>query len=658
MTYMIKICQFCGEEFETTSGTKKFCDRIHTKICVVCGKEFIIPNSRLGEKDLRSTCSRKCTSELRKQTCMKKYGGPAPASSPEVRKKMEQTTKERYGVLHAAQSPEILDKIKSTNLERYGKSFYVHTDEYKDRLKETSLDKYGTEYPIQSEVVKNKIKSTNLERYGVECVFASKDIRKKAQETYYNKTGYFEPWSNPDVIHKAEQTNLERYGVRRPMQGQLAKDKFAQTSLERYGTSNPMQSEEIQARIRKTNLERYGSECYLSSEECKTKLNDAMQSKYGVSYYSESESYRLKSMLDPSKIDEFNRFKQNPSEYISRYESSPSLRQLSNDLGISDTTAGQHVYKFGLEDKIKLVYSYMEDGVYQFIHNLDPTIHIERNTKKYITPKELDLYLPEFKIGIECNPTATHNSTVSIFNADPIKYDYHRLKSEECMKKEIFLFHIFGYEWTHKREIIESMIRNLLNRCEHKIYARKTTVRLVDSTVSRNFLNTNHRQGASTSSVNLGLYYNDELVSLMTFGKMRTSIGTSSNEDLTDCWELVRFCSKLNTSVVGGASKLFKHFIDNYHPVRIRSFSDIAHTRGRLYDTLGFKCIRTSEPGYVWVNTKTDVAYHRMNAQKQNIKKFLHDDSIDLSKSEREIMESHGFVRVFDSGVDVWEWNR
>ena len=103
---------------------------------------------------------------------------------------------------------------------------------------------------------------------------------------------------------------------------------------------------------------------------------------------------------------------------------------------------------------------------------------------------------------------------------------------------------------------------------------------------------------------------------------------------------------------------LFSHFINVYSPTRIRSFSDNAHTKGTLYNNLGFKKIRTSEPGYMWVDPTTDTAYSRYNAQKQNIKKFLHDDSIDLSKSEREIMESHGFVRVFDSGVDVWEWNR
>lgn len=136
-------------------------------------------------------------------------------------------------------------------------------------------------------------------------------------------------------------------------------------------------------------------------------------------------------------------------------------------------------------------------------------------------------------------------------------------------------------------------------------------------------MNENHRQGAANSSFRLGLYYHGELVSLMTFGKMRNTIGTSKNEDLSDCWELVRFCSKLNTSVVGGASKLFKHFVRTHEPTRIRSFSDRAHTRGTLYHKLGFTELRRCDPGYVWVDLYTDKAYNRYNTQKQNIKKFF-----------------------------------
>ena len=137
---------------------------------------------------------------------------------------------------------------------------------------------------------------------------------------------------------------------------------------------------------------------------------------------------------------------------------------------------------------------------------------------------------------------------------------------------------------------------------------------------------------------------------------MRSTIGTSS-EDLTDCYELVRFCSTRNTSVVGAASKLFSHFCNQYAPKRIRSFSDRAHTSGKLYQQLKFTEIRRSDPGYVWVNIYNDKAYHRVNAQKHNLKKFLNDDSIDLSQTEAEIMISHNFVQVFDSGTITWEWS-
>ena len=103
---------------------------------------------------------------------------------------------------------------------------------------------------------------------------------------------------------------------------------------------------------------------------------------------------------------------------------------------------------------------------------------------------------------------------------------------------------------------------------------------------------------------------------------------------------------------------MFKRFVNTYHPARIRSFSDRAHTSGNLYPTLGFKKVAQSDPGYVWVNVVTDRAYHRTNAQKKNIKRFLKDETIDLTKTENEIMIEHGFVQIFDSGTITWEWLR
>jgi hypothetical protein len=84
------------------------------------------------------------------------------------------------------------------------------------------------------------------------------------------------------------------------------------------------------------------------------------------------------------------------------------------------------------------------------------------------------------------------------------------------------------------------------------IYARKCQLReVIDTSIVRKFLNDNHIQGYSHSSIKIGLYYEDELVSLMIFGKKRKNM------------ELIRFCNKLNTNVIGGSSKLFKHFTKN-----------------------------------------------------------------------------------------------
>ena len=122
-----------------------------------------------------------------------------------------------------------------------------------------------------------------------------------------------------------------------------------------------------------------------------------------------------------------------------------------------------------------------------------------------------------------------------------------------CAKAGIFLFHIFGYDLAHKPQVVESMIRNLLHKNTERIFARKCDIRCVSGEDAYTFISANHRQPGVHSKVRLGLYYNNELVSIMTFGKMRHTLGSNS-EDLSDCWELVRFCNKLNTSVVGGAS--------------------------------------------------------------------------------------------------------
>ena len=353
----------------------------------------------------------------------------------------------------------------------------------------------------------------------------------------------------------------------------------------------------------------------------------------------------------------FHEFSTDPVKWIhDNYgDEHPTYFQICSKLNRPHSTVQQCIDRNVCSHLITKYVSTMEQEVTAFIREDLPDVLIQHNDRNAIKPKELDIYIPQLGLAIECDPTYTHNSSTGAHREPPVPSDYHKMKTDKCEQVGIFLFHIFGYEWTNKKPIIQSMIRNLLGKNNNRIYARKCEVREVDAKTSYTFLQDNHRQGGVHSKVRLGLYYEDNLVSIMTFGNMRKTIGTGK-DDLVDCWELVRFCNKLDTSVIGGASKLFSYFVKYYQPDRIRSFSDRAHTRGTLYSKLGFNEVTRSDPNYVWVNVETDKAYHRANAQKQNIKKFLHDDSIDLTKTEREIMTEHGYVQVFDSGTITWEW--
>lgn len=488
----------------------------------------------------------------------------------------------------------------------------------------------------------------------------SAKLRKQTCNELYGGNA---PAVSDKVRQKMEETTLARFGVRHAAQSSSVKRKMSQTTRYKYGVDWYPQTSDWKIKTSMTSEAKYGSHWPTASDETRNRTINTNLDKYGCPNPMQNDGVKFKFIRSHMQCEEgadnFFLYRSNPREFIQslKLDHKPTIYELSRILGVNETTVGSYLYKYDCRDAVEYQVSVMEQEVRDFIYSVDPTIRVNMNIHNIIPPNEIDIYLPEYRIGIECNPTATHNSTVNVFDGggSTIYPSYHLMKTRKCENVGVFLFHIFGPEWRYSRPIIESMIRNLLEKPERKIYARSCEVRKIDWSTCRNFLDTNHRQGNANSKIRLGLYLGDELVSVMTFGKMRNTIGTDGT-DLSDCWELVRFCSLLNTSVVGGASKLFKYFIRNYKPTRIRSFSDRAHTRGRLYEILGFVKLKESTPGYVWVDSKTDISYHRYNAQKHNLKKFLHDEDIDLSKTEKQIMEEHGFLQMFDCGTILWEY--
>lgn len=258
--------------------------------------------------------------------------------------------------------------------------------------------------------------------------------------------------------------------------------------------------------------------------------------------------------------------------------------------------------------------------------------------------KELDVYIPSHNIAIEYNGLYWHSEE---FRDNKHHYE----KTEMCENKGIHLIHIYEDDWINKRDIVESRIMNLLNNNKRKIYSRKCKIKIVSFKDSKLFLEENHIQGNCPSSYRIGLYLGDELVSLMTFGGNRKVLGSSSVDDE---YELLRFCNKLNTTVVGSASKLFKHFIKEKTPKKVLSYADRNWSntnKGTMYDVLGFKLVDMTKPNYHYIVEGKRV--HRFNYRKD----VLVREGYDPKKSEREIMKEREIYRIYDSGNLKYVWN-
>lgn len=256
---------------------------------------------------------------------------------------------------------------------------------------------------------------------------------------------------------------------------------------------------------------------------------------------------------------------------------------------------------------------------------------IIENDRLNIPPLELDIVLPDLGLAIEYNGIYWHRD----------KEDYHINKTNRLIDEIGYqLIHINEDEWLYKQNIVKSRLLSHLGKCE-KIYARKCTVKEISFPAE--FLEQNHIQGkGNNTSINLGLYFMDELVSVMTFGKPRFNTEYD--------YELVRFCSKLNTSIIGGASKLFNYF-NNTYLGSVISYSDRRWSTGNIYKLLGFEYSHRSNPNYRYYKGNTSLS--RYQCQKHLLQDKFPNTYSD-NKTEYEIMSEEGYLRMYDCGNDVW----
>lgn len=270
-----------------------------------------------------------------------------------------------------------------------------------------------------------------------------------------------------------------------------------------------------------------------------------------------------------------------------------------------------------------------EKDVLEFIKTLYAGEILE-NDRKLLGGKEIDIYIPGLKIGFEYHGMYYHVETVKGKKS-------HWDKANIANGLGIQLIQIYEWEWKNKRKLVESKIKSLLGK-SNRIYARKTEIIKLNKNEKNEFLDGSHIQGRDSTSIAYGLKYEGKIVACMTFGVSRFN----KKYD----WELVRYSSAVDVTVIGGAAKLLKAFRKEYSG-SIISYADRRWSVGNLYYKLGFKLDGTSNPGFSYFHINKGELHNRMNFQKKKLTKMPH---YDISLKEYEIMQLNGYDRIWDAG--------
>lgn len=420
-----------------------------------------------------------------------------------------------------------------------------------------------------------------------------------------------------------------------------AMEKKNKTSLENNGYENyfgteehkqqlkenhPMHKEGVVDKIRQNCLAEHGVDWHSKRPDVKEKMKQTNYDIYGVENGAQK-NYSLETLAilnDKEKLKEL-------------YENK-HVEEIANQLDVCLKTVYTYLSKYNLRE---ISFSTGEQQILQFLNSILNTEILSRTRKILPSKKELDIYIPEYKIAIEYCGLWWHS--------DLLEYNQkaHKDKMDECNRNNIRLITIFEDEWLFKQDLCKQRLLHIFGHNKSIIGARKINIS-IGSNTEIDFMDKYHIQGYSKSSVQVVGSYNGNIIGMMTFGRCRFS-----NEYQ---WEIIRFCTDGKHSYPGLANRLFSTFVKEYNPESILTFADLRWGDGKFYEHLGFTFIENTKPGYWYFGGNGKYKrYHRSMFMKHKLQIL---PNFNENLSEWELMKLNGWNRIWDCGNAKYRWKK
>ena len=274
-----------------------------------------------------------------------------------------------------------------------------------------------------------------------------------------------------------------------------------------------------------------------------------------------------------------NNFYSYPEEYKHSQE---KINIICPKHGIFLQTPNSHLNGSGCPkcslEKINKI-SFLELELFDFVKSLNIN-NIQTSNRNILHNKELDLYFPDYNIAIEFNGIYWHSDKYKD------KY-YHINKTNECLSKNIKLIHIFEDEWINKKEIVKSMIKNNFNIFDNKININQCEIKEITEDLSFQFFIKNNIYDFIKSDKYIGLYFENKLVSLISFIKNK----------------IIQFSDILNTEINKSQEILINYYLNKYKSKNlIIELDKNWFNENNIYSKLGFKLIQNKNPDYKFVD--------------------------------------------------------
>ena len=471
-------------------------------------------------------------------------------------------------------------------------------DCHQKAIESTNSIIYGTKYGLQNEKVKEKGRQTNKTIRGVDHHMKTKESVQKGKNTREKLYG------NPNYNNRegARQTCMNKYGKENYVETNQFKIQSYQTCLKNWNASNPMRNQINVNKQQEKMLSEYGARHALQIKEFKDKLISTYVQNHGPKNPITDKNIliiidNIKSIFCNNNIDISNIY-YNDDYFIVfikllyqyKNEELIKINEICDIFKRSRTTIRDKIEKLKLLEYFDIKDSELELQFKELLESAEliENIDFERANRNILSKNrntegqpELDFYLKDYNIAFEINDTASHNCIKQL------NQFYHYNKTNECLKKNIRLIHLWEWELTDENlwRCTSNWILNLLNNSKIQIDIKDCVIKEININETRDFLNEYNLYSYLQSDIALGLYHNNELLQVMTF-----------KHQINNEFELLRFSTKFRYEIEFGAKELLDHFIKKYNPSQITTTVNLDKFTGTTFKELGFKLLEYKEP--------------------------------------------------------------